>query len=124
MKAWGFDTEDSFTGSEMQCRPVFSDGVLFVTTPKGRLVVDAGTGAEKWSFDRNPAGMRATKFRNRGVTRLFSGVRQFLYAVDGKTGKAVPGFGTQGKVDLRKELGRAPETLSVSNPTPRVAYMD
>ncbi len=133
VKAWEFDTQDAFAGSEIQCRPVFLNGVLFATTPKGRLVaIDAGTGAEKWSFDPNPAGMRATKFRNRGVTmyneggvtRLFYGVRQFLYAVDGKTGKAVAGFGNQGKVDLREGLGRAPETLSVSNTTPGVIYKD
>ena len=132
-KAWEFDTNDAFAGSEMQCRPVFADGKLYATTAKGRMVaIDAGTGVEKWSFDPNPAGMRATKFRNRGVTmyqgggvtRLFYGVRQFLYAVDGKTGKLVTGFGNQGKVDLREGLGRSPETLSVTNTTPGVVYKD
>ncbi len=132
-KAWEFDTNDAFAGSEMQCRPVFADGLLYATTPKGRLVaIDAGTGIEKWNFDPNPVGMRAAKFRNRGitmyqgrgVTRLFYGVRQFLYAVDGKTGKVVAGFGNQGKVDLREGLGRAPETLSVTNTTPGVVYKD
>ena len=131
VRAWEFDTGDAFAGSEMQCRPVFADGLLYVTTPKGRLVaIDAGTGVEKWSFDPNPAGNKASKFRNRGVTmyrsagvtRLFYAVRQFLYAVDGTTGRAVLGFGNQGKIDLREGLGRAPETLSVTNASPGVVY--
>ncbi|MBY0375110.1 MAG: PQQ-binding-like beta-propeller repeat protein, partial [Bryobacteraceae bacterium] len=133
IKAWEFDTKDAFAGSEMQCRPVFSNGVLYATTPKGRLVaIDAGTGFEKWSFDPNPAGARASKFRNRGITlyrngdgeRVFYGVRQFVYAVDGKTGKLVSSFGEGGKVDLREGLGRPAQTLSVTNTTPGVVFRD
>ncbi len=132
-RAWEFDTKDAFNGSEMQCRPVFSNGVLYATTPKGRLMaIDAATGAEKWSFDPNPAGQRASKFRNRGITlyrsggteRVFYGVRQFVYAVDGKTGKLVTSFGDGGKVDLREGLGRPAATLSVTNTTPGVVYRD
>ncbi len=133
VKAWEYDTKDAFAGSEMQCRPVFSAGVLYATTPKGRLVaIDAATGFERWSFDPNPKGMRASKFRNRGitlletggVTRVFYGVRQFVYAVDGKTGKLVPGFGDGGKIDLREGLGRPAQTLSVTNTTPGVVFRD
>ena len=131
IKAWEYDTQDSFPGSEIQCRPVFSNGVLYATTPKGRMVaIDAGTGQEKWSFDPNPKGQRSSKFRNRGITlyrdgsveRIFYGVRQFVYAVDGKTGKLVPGFGEGGKIDLRVGLGRSPQTLSVTNTTPGVVF--
>ncbi len=105
VRAWTYDTKDAFAGSEMQCRPVFSRGVLYATTPKGRLVaIDAGTGAEKWSFDPTTPGAKPSKFRNRGITlyrageteRVFYGVKQFVYAVDGKTGKLVPGFGNGG----------------------------
>ena len=133
VKAWEYDTRDAFAGSEMQCRPVFAGGVLYATTPKGRLVaIDAATGFERWSFDPNPKGQRAGKFRNRGitlyqasgVTRVFFSVRQFVYAVDAKTGKLVPGFGEGGKIDLREGLGRPAQTLSVTNTTPGVVYRD
>jgi quinoprotein glucose dehydrogenase len=133
IKAWEYDSKDAFAGSEMQCRPVFSNGVLYATTPKGRLVaIDAATGWEKWSFDPTPPGQRASKFRNRGITlyrsgtteRVFYGVRQFIYAVDGKTGRLVQGFGEGGKVDLREGLGRPAQTLSVTNTTPGVVFGD
>jgi quinoprotein glucose dehydrogenase len=133
IKAWEYDSKDAFAGSEMQCRPVFSNGVLYATTPKGRLVaIDAATGWEKWSFDPTPPGQRASKFRNRGITlyrsgtteRVFYGVRQFIYAVDGKTGKLVKDFGEGGKVDLREGLGRPAQTLSVTNTTPGVVFGD
>ena len=126
-KAWEYDTNDAFPGSEIQCRPVFSNGVLYATTPKGRLVaIDAATGTEKWSFNPNPPNQRNNKFRNRGITlykngtteRVFYGVRQFIYAVDGKTGKLAFTF------DLREGLGRPPQTLSVTNTTPGVIFND
>jgi quinoprotein glucose dehydrogenase len=132
-KAWEYDTRDAFQGSEIQCRPVFSNGVLYMTSPKGRLVaVDAATGVEKWSFNPLPVTAKPTKFRNRGITlykngaieRVFYGVKQFVYAVDGKTGKLVESFGDGGKVDLRVGLGRPAETLSVTNTTPGVVYRD
>jgi quinoprotein glucose dehydrogenase len=132
-KAWEYDTRDAFQGSEIQCRPVFSNGVLYMTSPKGRLVaVDAATGVEKWSFNPLPVTAKPAKFRNRGVTlyksgateRVFYGVKQFVYAVDGKTGKLVESFGDGGKVDLRVGLGRPAETLSVTNTTPGVVYRD
>ncbi len=132
-QAWQYDTNDAFPGSEIQCRPVFSNGVLYLTTPKGRLAaVDAATGVEKWSFDPNPKGQRPAKVRNRGITlykdgsveRIFYGVRQFVYAVDGKTGKLVSSFGDNGRIDLRVGLGRPPATLSVTSTSPGVVYKD
>src|SRR5579863_5895880 len=67
--AWTYDTGDTFPDSEMQCKPLFADGVLYATTPKLRLIaLDAATGKLRWSFDPNE-GIRAGKSRNRGVTR-------------------------------------------------------
>jgi quinoprotein glucose dehydrogenase len=130
-KAWEFDTGDAFAGSEMQCRPVFHAGMLYATSPKGRLIaIEAASGKQKWAFDPAGQGAKASKFRNRGVTmyagngvvRLFYGFRQHLYAVDGATGKLVEGFGAAGRVDLREGLGRPAATLSVTNTTPGVVH--
>ena len=52
--AWSYDTGDALDGSDMQCNPVFVDGVLYVTSPKLRVfALDAATGKERWSFDPN-----------------------------------------------------------------------
>src|SRR5215472_4124760 len=103
--AWTFDTGDAFPGSEMQCNPIIVDGVLYATTPKLRVIaLDAATGALKWRFDPHEDG----KMRNRGVTywdgRIFVVVRRYLYAIDARTGKLIPSFGQEGRVDLREGL--------------------
>ncbi len=36
--AWQYDTGDMFAGSEMQCNPIIIDGLIYVTTPKLRVV--------------------------------------------------------------------------------------
>ncbi|MGC4055256.1 MAG: hypothetical protein QM757_40995 [Paludibaculum sp.] len=52
--AWTYDTGDAFPGSEMQCNPIIINGVMYVTSPKLRiLALDAATGKDKWRFDPN-----------------------------------------------------------------------
>src|SRR5436309_2736614 len=105
--AWTFDSGDAFPGSEMQCNPLVIDGVLFATTPKVTVIaLDADTGKLLWRFDPNPGQPVVSKMRNRGLTywsdgkerRIFVAVRQYLYALDAKTGESV--F----KIDLRDDL--------------------
>lgn len=127
--AWTYDTGDAFEGSEMQCNPIVVDGVLYATTPKLRVIaLDAATGKLLWRFDPHGGAPVRTRFRNRGVTyangRIYVGVRQWLYALDAKTGKPVPSFGRNGRIDLREGLGRDPYTLSVSATTPGIVYRD
>ncbi|MCS6951881.1 MAG: PQQ-binding-like beta-propeller repeat protein [Bryobacteraceae bacterium] len=127
--AWTYDTGDAFEGSEMQCNPIVVDGVLYATTPKLRVIaLDAATGKLLWRFDPHGGAPVRTRFRNRGVTyangRIYVAVRQWLYALDAKTGKPVPSFGRNGRIDLREGLGRDPYTLSVSATTPGIVYRD
>src|SRR5438034_7358339 len=102
--AWTYDSHDAFKGSEMQSNPVVADGVLYVTTPTLKVAaVDARTGREIWTFD--PSGGASTgRFRHRGVTvhkdRVFVTYRSFLYALDRTTGRPIPSFGTDGRIDL------------------------
>ncbi len=131
--AWTYNTGDEFAGSEMQCNPIMIDGVLYVTTPKLRLLaLDASTGKRLWSFDPFATGKVIGKNRNRGVTywsdgkdkRVFLVARSYLWAIDATTGKAIPGFGDEGKVDLREGLGRDPKGVTISATSPGIVYQD
>jgi len=132
-KAWTFDTGDAFPNSEMQCNPIVVDGVLYATTPKLRVIaLDAATGALRWAFEPPDRGRPLGKARNRGVTywegaeekRIYFVARQYLYALDARTGALAAGFGQAGRIDLREGLGRDPATLNVSATTPGAVYRD
>jgi len=125
--AWQYDTGDEFRGSEMQCNPIVVDGVLYATTPRLRVIaLDAATGRLIWSFDPNQGQPRNRKYRNRGVTwwqgRIYVAVREHLYALDARTGRPVPGFGREGRIDMRLGLGRDRELQGVSLTTPPAVF--
>jgi quinoprotein glucose dehydrogenase len=48
----------------------------------------------------------------------------FVYALDGATGKPIPGFGHDGRIDLREDLDRDPATQSIFLTTPALIYKD
>ena len=127
--AWSYDAHDAFKDSEMQSNPIIVDGMLYATTPKLRVVaLEAATGREIWTFD--PAGGAAPqrRFRHRGVTvyqdRVFFTHRNFLWALNRKTGKPIPSFGSEGKIDLRENLDRPIEKMSISASSPGVIFED
>ncbi len=130
--AWTYDTGDAFPGSEMQCQPVVAHGVLYATSPRLRVfALDAATGQPRWSFDPAPDAKKPTRTRIRGLMywergderRLFFAARQWLYALDARTGKPAAGFGRDGRIDLREGFeGRDPRSLTVGVNTPGVFY--
>jgi len=134
--AWTYDAGDAFPGSEMECNPIVVNGILYATTPKLRVIaLDAATGTLKWSFDPNEGRPVRSKMRNRGVTfwadasgnggkRIFFVWRQFLYALDAATGKPIPSFGEDGRLDLRRDLGRDPALQFITDTSPPVVYKD
>jgi quinoprotein glucose dehydrogenase len=127
--AWTYDTQDSFTGSEMQANPIVIDGVMYATTPKLHVIaLNAATGAPIWRFDPNNGAPPASRFRHRGVVvtgdRVIFNYRNRLYALNRKTGRPITTFGDSGWVDLRQGLGRPVEGLSVSASTPGVVFED
>ena len=94
----------------------------------GIIAFDAATGRELWSFDPFEGAPVRGKQRSRGLVhwngRIYAAARQWLWALDAKSGKPVPGFGRGGRIDLREGLGRPAEGLSVSISTPGVDYRD
>ncbi len=124
--AWTYDSAEA---GGLQANPIVVDGLLFTTTPKHKVVaLEASTGSVRWTFDSGIEG----RGPNRGVTywssvdeaRIFTGQGQFLYALNAKTGKPIAGFGREGRIDLREDLGRDPSTQSVLLTTPGVVYKD
>ncbi|MHA4806720.1 outer membrane protein assembly factor BamB family protein [Flavitalea flava] len=136
--AWTYHTGDADTvnHSQIQCRPVMADGVLYGTSP--RLVVfalDAATGRQKWSFNpqdsnQNRSFMDFILNNNRGVTywaegedrRIFYTAGPKLYALDANTGKLIPSFGNGGKIDLHDGLGQDVHDLYVAATSPGVVF--
>ncbi len=125
-EAWRFDTGE--TGG-FQVNPIVVRGVLYSPTPSHRVVaLDAATGALKWTFDSK----LQSRGPNRGVTywesgseqRLFVAADQYLYALDAATGAPIATFGEQGRLDLRRGLGRDPATQSIRLTTPGIIYKD
>jgi quinoprotein glucose dehydrogenase len=101
--------------------PLMVGGTLYVNTPASvGAAYDARTGTVKWIY--NPKSYEAgtttmtLRWNQRGVAywrdgndeRVYWGTGDgFLIAVDAKTGRPIPGFGKNGKVDLMEGLPRA-----------------
>ncbi len=125
--AWTYDLADGAGDSQNQ--PVILDGVLFGVTAKHKVVaLDAATGRQIWRFDSGVAGRGPNRgvsvWRNGKEKRIFAAVQSYVYGLDAVTGKPVPGFGKDGRIDLREGLGRDPQGASVVLTTPGVIYKD
>ncbi len=127
--AWTYHSENNLDTDYIQCSPIMANKTLFAVSP--RLIVfavDAATGEEKWTF--NPfEGTDKSSF-TRGLSfweegedqRILFTADKYLYALDVNTGKPITTFGTEGKVDLTKGLGRDVEGLAYRNHSPGTIY--
>jgi quinoprotein glucose dehydrogenase len=134
--AWTYRTGDARDDnrSQIQCNPIVVDGVLYATSAGlAAIALDAASGRELWRFDPFAAGAEASALGvNRGVVywgegeerRILYSAGQLLFALDARTGKLVPSFGRDGRVDLREGLGRDPSSLFVLSTTPGATYRD
>lgn len=131
--AWTFDFEDSFPNSQIQATPLMVGKVLYAISPRSKVAaLEADTGKLIWKWDPAEGSAARGGSRTRGVNywtdgkeaRVFAVYQQYLYALDAATGKPVPSFGENGRMDLRQGFDRPPETLSVSLSTPGVVYKD
>ena len=124
--AWTYDSAEP---GGLQTQPIVVDGVLYAYTPTHKtFALRADTGALLWTFDSGIKGQGP----NRGLMywaegsdrRVYAAVDNYLYALDAGTGKAIPSFGADGRIDLRRDLGRDPEKQSVRLTSPGVVYGD
>jgi glucose dehydrogenase len=101
--AWTFRTGKP--GSEAV--PILVDEVMYATAPDGVYALVPETGDLLWKYDASPVALRGLAYwRGTGGlhSRLFVGNGQFLLAIDLATGKPAPGFGQEGRVDLKKDV--------------------
>lgn len=124
--AWSFDSEES---GGLQTSPLEIDGVLYGITPTQKIfALDAATGKVLWKFDSGVKGTQPDRglayWANGKERRLIAGVMNFVYALDATTGKPIPSFGKDGRIDLREDLGRDPAQQSIFVTSPPVIYKD
>jgi quinoprotein glucose dehydrogenase len=130
---WEYHTGDASQRSTMHVNPIVVNGVMYITTPSLKAVaLDAVTGREIWSFDPSKynEGGAVIRLRNRGLTywkgdggeRIFHFVKDRVYALDAKTGRLIPSFGTEGRIDLRENLGVDPATVGLEMTSPGAIY--
>ena len=132
--AWTYHAGDARENrSQIQCNPLIIKGVLYATSPGLKAVaLEAATGRELWRFDPAGDGNAGAFGVNRGVVywsggndeRILYVADHFLYALDARTGKPIPTFGKQGRVDIKDGLGRDASRLLVSASSPGIVFRD
>lgn len=132
--AWTYETGDEYPGSQIQCNPLVVDGLLYGSSPNGRIfAIDAVTGEEVWSRRLEVDGVPYEgRTSNRGLmhwrrgedSRIYAAMLHMLYALEARTGQNVSGFGDDGAIDLRQNLQDWSTELAVGLNTPGVVYGD
>jgi membrane-bound PQQ-dependent dehydrogenase (glucose/quinate/shikimate family) len=140
-RAWTYHTGEIALGlgksgarpTGFQTTPLVVGGVMYLSTPSGRVIaLDAEAGTELWQFDPQ-AGMSRRQFEShRGVAYwegpssngkgrekriLFGTLDGRLIALNAETGKPCADFGNVGVVDLRKGLAdNWPRSYGITSP--------
>ena len=126
-KIWEYKSGDS---GQVQCNPIIVNNILYGVTASNQVfALDAATGQQKWKYVQGGEGTSNT---NRGVTywqdgkdqRILYAYNSSLYALDANTGKLIPSFGEQGKVDLKEGLESNAKNRFVISNTPGTLFED
>ena len=120
-------------GSTIECNPIIIGGKIYLTTPRLHCVaLDARTGKTLWRFNPWTEGGRGGGL-SRGVSywtdgkadeRIFFSGGNYLYALDAKSGKPIPGFGEKGRISHRDGFDTDVFFMSVGNNTPGIVWKD
>ncbi len=124
--AWSYDTGEK---GGLQTSPLVVGRVLYGLSPTQKVfAVEARSGKLLWNFDSGIKGMQPNRglayWSNGDDKRILVGVMNFLYALDATTGKPIPTFGINGRVDLQENLGREPRFQSIALTSPGIVYKD
>jgi quinoprotein glucose dehydrogenase len=138
-RAWVYRSGLTIPGGRrrggLQVTPLMVDGVVYGCTAFNSIfALDPTTGRQLWRHDPTIEKDRGGHAVCRGIaffrapagapdcpTRLLVGtVANRLIALDAKTGKACPSFGTGGAVDLREGIGKFPQRWSHPTSPPTI----
>lgn len=126
-QVWFYPTGDD---KVYQFNPIVVDNIMYVLAKNNSLVaLDATTGEEIWIHAnlRGIArrGINYWESKDRKDRRLLFQINDYLQAIDASTGKSILSFGNKGLVDLKKGLGRDPQSIArVQSGTPGKIYED
>ncbi len=125
-EVWSYDTKEE---GGLETTPIIVDGVLYAYTPTQEVIaLNAATGKLLWKFKSGIPGLQPDRglayWSDGSDKRILAGVMNFVYALDATTGKVIPSFGENGRIDLRENLGRDPKTQSIALTSPGVVYKD
>ncbi len=129
-EVWRYDTGE---GGGLETSPIIVHGVLYANTPTQEVIaLDGASGKLLWKFNSGILGLQASRglaywssgSGDHAHDRILTGVLHFVYALDPITGKVIPTFGDNGRIDLRENLGRPAALQSVALTSPGVIYKD
>jgi quinoprotein glucose dehydrogenase len=125
--AWTYALPDS---GQMQTNALVIDGIVYGVSPKSQIfALNAETGKEIWKFEEKFDSWAST---SRGVaywsdgyeSRIMCTIGPNLFAIDAKTGKKIPSFGINGKVDLHIGLPLIAQNKFILSNTPGTIFED
>lgn len=123
--AWEYNLPDS---GQIQVNPIIIKGVLYGVSPSVQaFALDAATGREIWHFGDPLKNWAST---SRGVSYWTNGIEKRilytsgsnLWALDAESGKPIPSFGNQGKIDLHLGLPPIASNKFIISNTPGTIY--
>ena len=110
-----------------QVTPVVVGGIMYITAPEAVHALEPETGKELWQFASPGITRRGLAWWPGNAAmhpRLFVSSNSDLLAIDATTGKLAPGFGNEGKVDMKKGvLGDLPDARFAMQSPPAI-YKD
>jgi glucose dehydrogenase len=122
-RAWTFHTGKR--GSETT--PLMIGGVLYLTADNGIFALQPETGKLIWRYAAEGVAKRGLVYWSgdrRTHARVYAGVGSSVVAIDVTTGRPAPGFGREGRIDLKQGvLGDLPDA-PVSLQSPPSIYKD
>lgn len=136
LPVWTYESGGLSPGrnTQIQTNPLVIGNKLFSVNAGNKLfAIDAATGKELWTFDppaEDGTGLGLTRglaywpSDGENPARIFFSSGPLLYAISPEDGLPIPEYGMDGKIDLRENLGREPETIPIVMTTPGAIYND
>ena len=119
----------TYPAGQTDFNPIVVRGTVYGLAAGDAFVgLDAATGNELWRGEPIPGfnvrGANYWESADGSERRLLYSHDNFLHALDARTGRPVPTFGVDGRVDLRVGLDRDPAAINADSRTPGRVFED